>query len=565
MNRCTIDLSQVYGVGVPVQPDYGDPNGPPYGIDLDVAWSILIFNDGVGYEFKWFYAGQSMEITSTYSQRGEVTFRLHDYLPERSIMPFIPIEEMPYEIWNESRTHQYAAGFLKAQPEQKMEAVRDDLTECAEYTVRGTDLYEELERNPVYRVYTGKTLGFILRDVLTRDTGLDASEIDASLGFVVETFPIKQKYPSQILNQILALLDATYWIEPATRKIRVSTKGDSGVRLNTVITDDNVYDYFDSESFRLGRQTDQIRNRIAFSFTQKYNKGTVNVGKDNVVVNGYGDPPTTAWDGLKAPLQFKLAGAADSYSVEENLSSGVTQELRLSSAYKGDDATNQAYELRGQKRQIFVTNEESIGLMRRARGDSGLFTYVVSEDNNFFTVQEARRFAQALLALSKALPEGQGTTFNEVFQELPLAAGMVLPFNLPQSRRFTGEVVIQQLTLRDLGGEVEIGGVVHPYLQIDMVWTATLTSQQAQLRKMMQSLRAVSVDFGEDDKDFEDYAELRETLVLKDCIHENPSEVGSGADLLLGDSFAERGANIPTSYTELDFAWGPWGISFSSD
>lgn len=566
---CEIDLAAVYStLSNPstladfVQADYGDPAGPPYGIDLNCAWSILIYYGEDAYEFKWFYVGQSMEIVSTFSQRGAVTFRIADYDEDRQLLPFVPAEEMPFEIWNEAKDHQYAAGYTKA-IDQTLLAVREDLTEAAEYTIRGTDLYEELEREPVYRVYEAKTLGFILRDVIARDTTLDASDIDPLLGFEVATFPINEKYPSQVLNQICTFLGATYWIEASTRKLKVTTTSDSGSRFNTAITDDNLYDYFDRDSFKIGRQTDQLKNRIKFWFTEKYSRGTVNVELDSNIVVGFGSPPETEWDDMAPPLQFKLASGTAVYNVEKNLSSGATQELRLSSAFKEATATDQTYEIRGRRRAVYVTDEESIGTMRRVRGDHGKFTHVVSEDDNYFTFTEARQFAQALLALAKPLPKGQATTFNSVFQELPLSAGRVISFNLPNSKRFVGDVVVQQITLRDLGGEVEIGTQVHPYLQIDMNFSATLTSQQAQLRKMMQDLRKVKVAI--DDSDVEDYAELRETLVQKDCIHPRAAIALTDSQTISDPVTTRVFDDTALFYTEYDFVWGPWGLSFTSD
>lgn len=570
MARCEINLADLYGSQANpatltnfLQADYGDPEGPPYGIDLNCAWSILIFYNGVGYELKWFYQSQSMQIVSTFSQRGSVTFKLEDYDHDRQLLPFIPTEEMPYEIWNEARDHQYAAGYTKS-PTQRMLYVRDDLTEAAEYTIQGTDLYEELEREPVYGIYTGKKLGFILRDVINRDTTLDGTDIDPNLGFVVDSFPINEKYPSQILNHICSLLGATYWIEASTRKVKVTLTSDSGSRFNTAITDDNLYDVFDSKTFEIGRQSDTLKNRVKFWFTEKYSKGTVSVGSDDSIVAAFGDPPETEWDNLKPPLQFRVSGETAVYSVQDNLSSGIVQELRLSSPYVGADASNVAYELLGRRRYVYVTDEESIGVMRRIRGDSGKFTYVVSEDGNNFTFNEARRFAQALLTLSKPLPKGKATTYNDTFQELPLTAGRVLSFNLPQSKRFVGDVVVQEIVLTDVGGAVEIGDQIHPKLQIDFSFNATLTSAQAQLRKMMQDLRKVTVAMDES-TDIEDYAELRDTYVQKDCIHINPKfdvrDEVTELDSVTRRVHHERGIY----YTDLDFTWGPWSLAFTSD
>lgn len=586
MADCTIDLATLYATvnrtASPdfVRPDYGDPAGPPADAqEIPSAWSIRIFHQGQAYEFCWFYASKSMVITSVFSERGEASWTIIDYDQDKQLLPFVPAEEQPYEIWNFQGTHQYAAGYLRDIDPVDVKYVRDDLTEACAYAIKGTDLYGELERKPVREIYENVTLGFILRDVITNYTTLDASEIDPALGFTVTSYPINKKVPSQVLNDISQLLGATYWIEPSTRKLKVTTKDNSGTRYATQITDQNLYSYFairaenGAQRFSLRRQTDQTKNAIELEFTERYTAGTVNVATNSPIVAAYGSPPETNWDGKPCPMQFKLASSDTVYNVEDNPSSGVTQELRLSSDYQEPTATNQPYELRGNRTSVYVSDEESIGSMRALRGDDGIFTYQVAEDENFFTYAEAFRFGQALLALSKPLPKGQGTTYNSVFQELPLQAGRVLNFNIQQAKRFQGDVVIQSCTLRDIGGWVDgtleqaefPNGEIHPFLQIDFNFTATLTQAQAQMRKMMQDLRKVRVN-PDSAEGMQFRIQIRETLVLKSCIHVTEA-IEVQDEIALSEEIAVReiADNPALFYTELDYLLGHVDYSFTSD
>lgn len=539
---------------------YSEPSGPP------CTWSIKIYYDGTAYNFRYFYESQSMEIQSTYGERGYARFVIVDAGEESTELPFIPVEEMYIEIYNQTEEQLYFAGYTRDINQYVLD-VRTDYSEMARYEIMCTDLYHELERKSIKRVYENKTLGFIIRDVIWRYTTLDAADIDSNLGFTLEKYPINAKTPSQVLTHITELTNTTYYIEPGTKKLLLLPKTDGVATFSKQITDENLYDVFDRDTFSIRRQNDAIKNKIDFWFNERYDKGTVNVStggaSDNVVV-GYGSPPLTEWDDIPVDdLKFKLKSSDAIYNVEKNLSSGATQEMRLTSDYKEGSATNQEYELRGMRRVVHVSDEESIALMRTLRGDDGVFTYVVSEDQNYLTWTEARRFASALLALSRPLPQGQGTTFNDVFMEFPLIAGRVMSFSLPQSKRFQGDIVIQGVTLRDLGGEVDMGGAVHPYLQIDFQFTATLTNDQAQLRKMMQDLRKVKVNI--EDAPIEGYGRIPETWGIKGCLHANtPTNISEA--LTLSDAVQVRTETAgPLYYTEYDYYLNDVDYAFTSD
>lgn len=568
-HSCKPDINQVFSSlqNPATQPDFLTPGYEPPAESFGGSWSIKIFFDGTAYEFVHFYGdNHDMRIESNFGQRGMASFSITDPHKELSILPFIPVNEQYIEIWNSTSTHQYFAGFLR-DVDSRLLSVRDDLSEASEYMITATDLYHELERRSITDIYLGKKIGFILKDVITRYTTLDASEIDATAGFTIDSYPISAKTPSQVVTHLVDLLgQTTYMIDGATRKFKLLDTDAGGAKFNTAINDSNLYDYFDRDNFSLRRQTDSIQNEIELHFNLRYTAGTVNVANASTIVAGFGSPPVTDWDDLPADIRFKLASSDAIYTVNKNLSSGATQELRLSSAYQEATATDQAYELIGHRTRIRVSDGESQGVMARVRGDDGRFVFVVSEDNNNFTYSEARRFASALLSLSQPLPKGQGTTFNTVFQDLPLTAGKVLPFALQQSRRYVGDVIVQQIILSDLGGELEAdehaSGQPQPNLKIDMVFTATLNSRQAQMRKVMMDLRKVKVNI--DDENIQRYAQLRETMVWSDCVHAHRPVTLT--DLLdISDLLVARDVDdTPLFYTEMAYTLGPVDYSFTT-
>lgn len=573
MTTCQIDVNAYFAsLSNPgttenfVRPNYGDPAGPPVvtSYDLgDTPWSIKIFYNGTAYEFSWFYVGQTMRIHKIFSQRGSFGFHIADDDEYDQMVPFRPVEEMPVEIW--AGSHQYASGYI-SDVDSIYKSQRADLSDAAVYVISCTDLYQELELEPVLETYTGKRLGFILKDVLTRYTTLDASDIDPLLGFEVQSFPINEKLPSQVLNHIADILGMTYWIESSTRKVKLTTKDSNGTRFDTQFTDANIYDYFDCDTFSLRKETDKIKTAIKLRYRSRYSAGTVNVAQNSNIVAAFGGSPETQWDGLPAGLEFKLADSDAVYTVEENLSSGATQELRLSSDYKESTDTDQAYELRGNYTYAYVSDEAAALSIKAIRGGgTGIRTYTVSVDDNFFTSYEAFQFAQSLLALSKPLPKGRGTTFNSVFKELPLEAGRSMSFDLERTRRFVGDVAVQEFIITDLGGTTQINGETHPFCQIDCVFTSVMTSDQAQWRKIMQDLRKVQVGLGGDD-DVVRHIRISDTLLLKDCIHvDDPVPITD--TLTLDDEISTR--SIDTGrvlfYTELDYTHDPWSHSITSD
>lgn len=113
-SNCSIDINQLYGnLNNPVtspgflNPNYIEPDGP------GCAWSIKIYYGGEAYQFNWFYGSQSMEISSVFGERGSARFTIADYDEEKSVLPFIPVEEQYIEIYNINEDHLYFAGYIR--------------------------------------------------------------------------------------------------------------------------------------------------------------------------------------------------------------------------------------------------------------------------------------------------------------------------------------------------------------------------------------------------------------------------------------------------------------------
>jgi len=578
MATCTVDISQLYRtLNNPyatsiVRSGYGSPAGPPPERDMPSAWSIKVFLGDDAYQLGWFYDPETMRITSTYGEKGSASFGIVDDYEPYQVIPFRLEDalELRVQIWNLSETYCYFDGFL-ADADPEVIGVRADGTEAVRYQVSCKDLYGELERESVNKLYTSKKHGFILRDVLWNYTTLDPSDIDPNLGFLVDSYPIKSKRPSQILEHIANLTDTTYIIEPVTRKIKLVSKTDAAVRFNLTVNETNKYDLFDKDSFKIRRQNDLVHNVIEFWYRPRYTAGTVNVSQGTNIVAGHGSPPATDWEGLLPPMQFKLANSSAVYTAEKNNSSGATQEWRLSSNYaestSGGAGTNQPYELRSDEPSpVYVTDQMSIGLYRALRKDSGRFVYKVSSDENYFTYAEAKRFAGAMLAMARPLPQGQATTYTSVWSWQPLLAGMVLPFDLPTTKRYVGDVVVQQIVIEDEGGTVDAElnqyGQVHPYCKIRLSFDATLSKWQAQFRKLMLEAQKVKINL--DDTLNKISVQVPELLVMKDCVH--PSEPISISELLSLDDplYARIETEGPLFYSQQSYSLNRFDYAFST-
>jgi len=370
------------------------------------AWSIKIYYSPTEYkQFGWYYKPETMRITNEYGQRGFFEFGLCDALSETSTdLPFQPVEDLFVWIQNYAETYTYAAGYIKKSRKKLVDGfARDDGTEQGDYSIQCVDLFAELERKPVKRVYTDVVLGFLVKDVIQRYTTLDASDIDTAAGLTIEYKRFTTQTPAQVLQWAADLMDWTYTINPENRKVIITNKTQGTVRVNFTVTDDNVYDYFDFETFDIGRDTDNIKNTVELTYFEKFPLGPVNVAITSNVVAAH-NTNVTDWENIPPETSFYV-NSDTLYRVEKNLTADPTKELRLSSAYAEASGTAVEGFLRGWRKTLVVTNETSIGFFKQIRGDDGIFTLVLSEDTNHFTFVEGEQ-VKKIGAVQTVEPDG---------------------------------------------------------------------------------------------------------------------------------------------------------------
>lgn len=517
-NECTLDQVTIFNVLTNaslmanfLNPNYVVPDSPMS------AWVIKIYYQNTAYEFSYHMVGASMSIEEGYGERGRATFQLINNYD----MPFIPVNEQLVEIWNRTENYLYFKGYITGVHPRFIRQL-DDLTEKQILEIVCTDLYHQLERKVINKIYEGQTLGFILRDVIRTYTSLDHTGIDATQGAVAASFRINSQTPAQVLERILSTMDWTYWIDPVTTKLFVGERGSLTVQIEN-IDDVTLYDKFVNNEIDIQPNYDGVKNVIIMEFTLKYATGLCNVSNGSTIVLGVG----TTWDNIPvADLKFQRVGSDAVYSVEKNNSAGVTQELRLSSAYDEATGTGVAYTLFGTRKRIRILDSASINMMAALRGDDGQFSYLFTLDDNAYTVEEAREIAQTMLALSRPGVKGQGRTNNHLFPIQDVRAGRTIAFNLPSSKRFTGDVIIQNVTITDTGAMFKDPNSVadyYPVVEYELDFTSNLFKLRSQLRKLMMDVRRIQIS---DDETVEDFWVISDTAYARDCLH-----VRSGFDL----------------------------------
>lgn len=502
---------------------------------LPSAWSVRIYYTPTLYkQFTWFIKPETMKGTATLGQRGPFEFVIDDSVRYASTgLPFQPVEGLYVVVQNYQETYVYAAGYIAKCPKKTVSGyARDDGTEQGEYHVQCTDLFQELEWKTVDRQFINVRIGRIVKDAIDIFTNLDASDIDPFSGIDIALKRFKTETPAQVIQWAADIMNWTYIIDPATRKVKILAKDNTGIIIPQQITDDNVYDYFDVDTFELGRDADTLKNQIEFWYNEKFFLGAVNTAAPadplaNVIVaNGAN---TTDWTSIPSGTDFYVQSSTALYSVEKNLTANPPKELRLSSAFKEGALVGVAGWIKGWRKHLFVTNEQSVSYVQSIRGGDGVVKFVLTEDSNNFTTEEARIFAAAQLALSSPLAYGRAQTSNDVFNFLPLREGMVIDFDLVKRKGFKGKIAIQSLAWSDMGGEIEpdesFDGAYHPHLALDLEFTPVLTGETAQARKTSQDLRRVYInDLAETQ---ESYSRLNENIIVKDCIHvRKPAHTG---------------------------------------
>ena len=502
VNDCLFTLTDLSNLvctdpSVSLNPDYvDDPNCP------EAAFSIRIWIGDVSYQFNKFYWSKTMSIEENRGfERGNAKFTICDFDPDNPCLPFVPGLEQRITISNYTEDDIYFEGKItEVKPEHIVR--RDCGTEVLKYHITCSDIRTELERILIAESYENVTTGFIIRDVIRRFTPLDHTEIDPLIGTVVKDFRVNQRYPSQVIQRILDIQTAwTFWIDQETGKAYVGDILESINQTGLYIDEDNVYSIFDKGSFYLAPDTRALRNKVRFFYNRRYTGGLASATTGSVNVLGF----ETDWTDKMSGGKFRFANNNAEYTVSAVLS---TTSLRLSSEFQEPIITTQPYELSGMRAFVEIGDHNSIMCQAELRNENALttgdFKYygeyqaIVSEDNNSYTVEEARDIAKSyLLDFSEPMLRGNADT-NNVKLTLPgLRAGQSFRVDLPISRNIKADIIIQRIVRKDLGGVICRADIdptdtrIDPIMSIDLDLDDRIFDERNQIKRLMADVRRV--------------------------------------------------------------------------
>lgn len=532
--ECEIDLNDVESAfpNPALDPNFLTPGWTEPTDENPCSLSIKISSDTIAEkEFTWYVVRDSVQFTGRFGEISTLQFDIVTGTKNQRQVPFIPIPWMMVDVKNISGNKRYFRGFVRHK--KGVFVSRNDATyeEKQIITIYCANLYSELERkNDIIWSYNstdipGLTTRYIMRDVIRRWAPLlDYTQINVSEGIPVTDFDIANESPAEVLQRILDLEQtSTFRIDNDTLAVIINEKGSTDFLKDIAITDENLYDYFHT-NFSIEQDYDYLKNVVAFDFDELLSDGTVNVADGSPIVVGYtGNENWYNRDFTSA--KFKLGIDSKYYSISDNNSDPdtATLEIILSNAF--DDPlgtptrTNQAYEIIGSRNRIVVRNSESINAMQALYGGNGEFLDTIGGENrNALTFEQALSVAFSYLQF-KAYPliNGQGESSNRMFPvDYWFEAGDTLSFNLPNSKQFTGTVIIQQVTAKMLGG-VRKGpdGYLYPLWEWTFDFSHNLMKIENQIKKLMQQGRKVTVV--NTDSIFSSIG-LDERVIFKNCL-----------------------------------------------
>lgn len=475
------------------------PSQPSVGATVRKQW----------WQFNTWLETPSMHIEKNYGERSSFNFRIAN----RGQLPFIPQPEMRVRIMNISKSYVYIKGFVKT----ALPSFIRTLSNWTEYQILNVDcydLYRDLERRLINKVYVNQTLGAILRDVIRTYTSFDHTAIDGTAGPIQTRFAINNQNASQVLTRILSQMQWTYWIDYDSERLYVGELGYSS-QLLASITDQSIQERFINNKIDIQTNYEGIQTVIVMNWTQKYATGTCNVANGSPIVFGV----DTFWDNISVDdLKFQVDGNTSVYSVSKNNSNGVTQELRLSGDYQEGTETAVGYTLFGSRKRRSFRNESAIHIMSQLNGNDGLYEYSHTEDQNAYTDAEIVQIAQALMTITGPKAKGKGTTNNHLFPCTGVEPGKVINFNTPSSKRYVGQTIIFQVVIEDIAGSpvTDTDGNIYPLIEYEFDFTHNLFQARSILRKLMFDVRRVLVA---DEDTVEQEIFISDTSIANDCIH----------------------------------------------
>lgn len=507
-------------------PNFVNPNYQVPIRALRPNFSLQIFAGETGHQFNPHYEAGSGEGEGVYGSRGFCTFVILDDDKDKFNLPFIPVRFQRVLITDD--LGEVFTGFVQNVRRDTL-GYRKDGTALQRLIVECEDYWGFLEQETYNEFYTQKKAGYILRDAFSR-AGFDVSDIDPELGPVFKEYPVIELYPADVINDILGLMDYTFWIDRVTLKPSVFPRDASQAELFTV-TDDNwtkLFDDLDIEEDLTG-----FANEIIVSFLEKYSQGTANFEQGSDVVLGYsGDE---GWVYLpRVPLSIQNQRNGSIYSISLNNSEDEeTNELILESQYKEitelGEGTNVPYIITGAKNKVRARNSTSIDEIKALKGGSGRIVKKVVLDNVPLSKGEANLVAKAELAIAMR-PQciGSGQTISQKLRGLITQSGAqegrTIRFVLTQTKGLNVVLRIESFKWKDNSTPNLFAGMRLQGFDYSLEFTPSTTREQ--LRELSKKLVVTGATTGDD---FILDSEIFTNIVaFKDCV--TPVEALKQAD-----------------------------------
>lgn len=278
-------------------------------------------------------------------------FKLDDFHKLRENLPcsFVDGQKVVIRDWNNIRVLWY--GFIRGVPDQVPYGnLRQDGTYRTITHVEMQDAWYLMETK-TYKAFfpKGTKAGAVLKDAFKR-AGFDTSNIDANAGSEVGPFQVADQYPSEIAEQMMSLLDWSYWFDiqvPNDNLLPIPYAGPKEselVRVPYKITEQNWHWVFDHKTFKLRPAQEDYANQVEYTFPRIYSLGKATFQTGSNVMLGYDIERDNKWSTIdiksaRSALTVEIPSTGASYTLQKNNSdSNGVNEFILSSEYQEEDS-----------------------------------------------------------------------------------------------------------------------------------------------------------------------------------------------------------------------------------
>ncbi|MGV3526557.1 MAG: hypothetical protein ACO1RX_20230 [Candidatus Sericytochromatia bacterium] len=460
-----------------------------------------------------------------WGSRSTCKFQIDDNNPLRSNLPCKLVRGQKFIFKDLTGTRVIGWWIVRNAPKKPYGKRRPDGTYMGLIDVECVDAWDMMEQRTYNYVYEGLHAGVILADAFTR-AGFDASGIDVTAGPIIESLPVNEDYPSAVAEQMMALLDWSYWfdVQLDPPKPYAGPKDSELIRIDLEINENNLYRIFAPDEFELQPAAEDYANEIIYVYRRKYNKGSANFQEGSDVVLGYtGDEDWYQLDITQGADIVNLQTGTVMPLKRNTSASDGANELLLNSPYSDPDATDVDYEIRGVTHKIKRRNTQAIEQQKALRGGDGIRSKVIIRNDAAFLYAEADLIANFELSLySREYWRGGGliaTSYQDDHRAdwILFWPGKTLFFNLPISHELVAAVRIEGMRRRMLGSPQRFAdGSKSPAFEIELQWTPSLYDEREQIRAIFRSTRKVA---NVSEAFVTDTEFIENIMALKDCVH----------------------------------------------